>query len=216
MSEIKYTLFDQIAIELLMGDSETTKRAHKIVLLGRSGVGKTSLLVRWIKGEYDELLTPTFGACALSKDVNLNGKEVSVVLWDTAGQEKFQAMTPFYSKNSACAILVADISEIESFNVLGEWVNRLNVSCERVPPVLLAVNKIDKTEAHAYSDDEIYDRFRSDFQEIYFVSARTNEGVDDLFMGAAVAAHKFDSHFASQKGIVHLNQTNTENNKCSC
>lgn len=198
-----------------MGDSEGARRAHKIVLLGKSGVGKTSLLVRWIKGEYEDSVAATFGASALSKDVNLDGKEVSVVVWDTAGQEKFQALTPFYSKNSACAILVADISEIESFVVLGEWVNRLNVSCERVPPVLLAVNKIDKTEARAYSDDKIYKLFGSDFREIYFVSARTNEGVDDLFMGATIAAHEFDSQSSSQKGIVHLNQTSTEN-KCFC
>ena len=190
-------------------------KSCKIVLLGNSGVGKTSLVMRWTTGNYQSSVKSTIGANHQRKSLKIGSEELDLYLWDTAGQEQFQALTPLYAKSSASAVVVAAIDDLESFNALDHWLNLLNVSCEKVPPAILAVNKVDRTENIAMSNDDIEVKFGSSFAGIFYVSAQTGEGVNEMFVQSARCGYEFLQQFDSSNNTVQLNQT-AEKSKCSC
>jgi small GTP-binding protein len=163
----------------------------KAVLLGDSGVGKTSLTTRWITGLHHESPAITIGANHQRKRVVIDQEQVDIFLWDTAGQEQFQALAPLYVRNAAVAILTTAVNDRASFTNLDYWFNVLTTSTDAVPPVVLAVNKVDTLLDPGPAEDEIQATYLSQFAGVFFVSAITNEGVDNLFSFAAQAGYDF-------------------------
>lgn len=200
--------------------SGSDSRDHfKAVLLGDSGVGKTSLVSRWVRGSYDRSTLPTVGANHQRKCVIIDNTEVEVFLWDTAGQEQFQALTPLYSRMSAVAILVASVDKPGSFANIDRWVDQLNSSMSERPPVVMAVNKMDLyEEGGAITRDHITKEFGERFAGLFFVSAETNEGVDDMFMCAAEAGYRFTIRSVETEpaGPVLNSNANEGRNGCKC
>lgn len=88
---------------------------YKIVLLGEGRVGKTSILVRYIKGEYNERQVSTLQASYLDKKFTVDNHSVQLSIWDTAGQERFHALGPIYYRDAHGAFLVYDITDDSSF-----------------------------------------------------------------------------------------------------
>ena len=179
--------------------SENEKRSFKVVLLGNSGVGKTSLVSTWTIGVFNETIKPTIGANHQKKTVNVEGEDVDLFIWDTAGQEQFHALTPLYVKSASCAIFVASITDLESFKALNDWIDIMRSSCERTPPLILAVNKIDLEKNKTISSETIEKKCRSMFNTIFYVSAATGERVDELFTHAAILALHFDKQSPSNQ-----------------
>ena len=172
--------------------SSDTRDHFKAVVLGDSGVGKTSLVSRWVRGTYDRQTTPTVGANHQRKRVTIDDKDVEVYLWDTAGQEQFQALTPLYSRMSSVAIIVASVDRAESFENVDQWYDQLRASSKDVPPVVMAVNKMDLYEDGCeWSVDKITKEFGSRFAGLFFVSAMTNQEVDNMFLCAAQVGYRF-------------------------
>lgn len=184
----------------------------KIVLLGNSGVGKTSLMNRWTIGKFSPPKS-TVGANHQRKTVFVGREEVEIYLWDTAGQEQFQALTPLYVRNAATALITAAVDDANSFDTLQNWVDLINSACEHIPPMILVVNKIDIVDHTSYSSDEIESRFGSMFSAVFFASAATGEGVDTCFMQAAHSAFKFSKSFTVSK-VVNCQDENNENKCC--
>ena len=87
----------------------------KVIVLGDSGVGKTSLLNRFVKQEYSQHYRATIGADFLSKEIVIGEKHVSLQLWDTAGQERFQSLGMAFYRGADVCILVYDITNLKSF-----------------------------------------------------------------------------------------------------
>merc|ERR1712159_529982 len=122
-----------------MGDSKTqrfemaspsspasTSSAFKVVLLGEGRVGKTSLLLRYVKDSFSDSQAPTVQAPYLSKPVKLeNDSRVTLNVWDTAGQERFHALGPIYYRDADGALLVYDITWKESLDRVKKWVGEL-------------------------------------------------------------------------------------------
>ena len=102
--------------------------SKKVVIIGDSGVGKTSILFRYVKGEFDSNINISFGAGFKTKDVahNDQGDTVKLFLWDTAGQEKYNSLTKLYFKGASAAIIVYDITDKSSFEKAKKWVDELN------------------------------------------------------------------------------------------
>jgi small GTP-binding protein len=121
---------------------------------------------------------------------------VNVFLWDTAGQEQFQALTPMYCHSASGALIVAAYDDIASFDAVPKWLDFLDKSCERAPPIVFAINKFDRQSEAALSAEGIDARFRPQFQAIFFVSALTGESVDTTFLDIAQRAYTF--HFRSR------------------
>ena len=82
----------------------------KLVLLGDTRVGKSSIVLRFIKGEFDDYKAPTIGATFLTKTVKTDDVTVKFEIWDTAGQEKYRSMAPLYYRGTSAALVVFDIT----------------------------------------------------------------------------------------------------------
>ena len=164
---------------------------YKVVVLGNSGAGKTSIILRWISDQFARESKPTIGSNHQRKRVELQDGPVDLFVWDTAGQEQFQALMPLYARSSALAIVTAAIVDEESFQAIPKWIDTVNNSCDPCPPMILAINKIDLTENVLYTEEEIQEKYGKMFSGIFFVSALSGENIENLFSSAAVEASKF-------------------------
>jgi Ras-related protein Rab-21 len=117
----------------------------KVVLLGEGRVGKTSILLRYTKGEYSDKQVSTLQASYLDKKISVGNPPTSVQLsiWDTAGQERFHALGPIYYRDASGALLVYDITDLESFNKVQTWVKELRKIVGNDIVIVIAGNKID-------------------------------------------------------------------------
>ena len=98
-------------------------RRYKICLLGEGRVGKTSILLRYVKEVFDDRQASTLTASCLDKTVPLGGGDAArVTIWDTAGQERFHALGPLYYRDADGAMLVYDITDEASFKRVQDWV----------------------------------------------------------------------------------------------
>ena len=168
--------------------SEEVSR-YKVILLGDAGVGKTSLAKRQSQGTFDFKMNPTVGAAHLKSPMEIDGKQIELMIWDTAGQEQFAPLVPMYSRNAHVCVLVASIVNIESCQNLPIWQERLYASGEK-PPIVVAINKMDLIQGAPITIDEIRQQYADRFPLMFFVSARTGDSVDSLFIQVANEAIK--------------------------
>jgi small GTP-binding protein len=166
----------------------------KVVILGNTGCGKTAIIQRWISNTFTENSKPTIGSNHQRKRVVLDGfGPVDLYVWDTAGQEQFQSLMPLYVRSSSLAICTASIDDVLSFQALPQWIATIRSSCDQPPPMVLAVNKMDLAENAVLTQDEIQERYGSNFRATFFVSALTGECIDQLFTSAALEAGRFSA-----------------------
>lgn len=97
----------------------------KLVLLGESAVGKSSLVLRFVKGQFHEYQESTIGAAFLTQTLSMEDSEVKFEIWDTAGQERYNSLAPMYYRGAQAAIVVYDILNQDSFQRAQTWVNEL-------------------------------------------------------------------------------------------
>ena len=93
----------------------------KIVVIGDSGVGKTSLLQQYLNGSMNSQTKPTIGADFSKKTIEIDGQDVTLQIWDTAGQERFQSLGYAFYRGADCCALVYDITNANSFENLNKW-----------------------------------------------------------------------------------------------
>jgi small GTP-binding protein len=140
---------------------------------------------------YQRIANPTVGANHQRKRVVVDENEVDLFIWDTAGQEQFQSLTPLYARSACVAIMTASIVDQDSFENLTQWIEILSSATEEVPPVVLAINKCDLRENARLTDEKIETTYASKFAGHFFVSALSGEGIDNLFMFAAQVGYRF-------------------------
>ena len=106
-----------------MTDSNVPYHKHfiKVIVLGESSVGKTSLMLRFMKKEYTGIYKATIGADFLSKDLTVNGRPISLQVWDTAGQERFAGLGTSYYRGADACMLVFDVTVEATFHRLNYW-----------------------------------------------------------------------------------------------
>ena len=93
----------------------------KAVFLGSSGVGKTSLISRFIQNDFDKDYSPTVGIDFFTKPIQVRDQTVNLQVWDTAGQERFRSLVPSYIRDSSIAVLVYDVSDPKTFEEAKAW-----------------------------------------------------------------------------------------------
>ncbi|KAB5592399.1 Ras-like GTP-binding protein RYL2 [Ceratobasidium theobromae] len=109
----------------------------KVVIMGSAGVGKTSLVTRYVEGRFSSQTTTTTGAFFHSKKATVDGTKVRLQIWDTAGQERFRSMAPMYYRGANAAILVYDITSASSFEDVKIWIDELKRNCD--PDLLIFI-----------------------------------------------------------------------------
>ena len=158
---------------------ETPK--YKLIFLGDQGVGKSSILNRFLNDTFTEDYQATIGLDFQSKNVQIENQDIHLLLYDTAGQEKFRSLIPMYTRDSNIILLVYDITNKNSFNNLPDWIKDLtNINFDEVIFAIVA-NKIDlsaKREVTPEEGQKYADENNFVFQE---VSAKTGAGFSDLF-----------------------------------
>ena len=97
----------------------------KVVLLGESAVGKSSLVLRFVKREFHEYQESTIGAAFLTQTVQIDDTTVKFEIWDTAGQERYHSLAPMYYRGAQAALIVYDITSKDSFIKAQNWVREL-------------------------------------------------------------------------------------------
>lgn len=145
-------------------------------------MGKTSILLRYIKGEYDERQVSTLQASYLDKRLAVDGSKVQLSLWDTAGQERFHALGPIYYRDADGAVLVYDITDDESFKKVRTWVRELRRIVGDDIDIAIAGNKLDLQRNRKVDDDEARRYAESVGASHFGTSAKLNRGLEDVFV----------------------------------
>eukprot|EP00742_Colponemidia_sp_Colp-10_P004335 GILJ01004625.1.p1 GENE.GILJ01004625.1~~GILJ01004625.1.p1 ORF type:complete len:216 (-),score=34.33 GILJ01004625.1:143-790(-) len=157
----------------------------KLVLLGDSGVGKSSLALRFCQGRFSDYHEVTIGAAFLQQTVRTrDGSSVKLHIWDTGGQERFRAMAPLYYRDASAAIVAYDITNPQSFKSVQYWVRELRNKGKENVVIAIAGNKADKAETAGERKVEL--KAAKDYAEengMIFMetSAKTSTGVNKLF-----------------------------------
>ena len=165
----------------------TSAHSYKVIVLGDSGVGKTSLANRECYNTFSAQLPQTIGTAHLSTTVPVGNMLVELKIWDTAGQEQFASLVSMYARGANVCILVAAFGDEKSFEDLDVWRERLLASGED-PPIIVAVNKCD-THGPPSREYKVRETYGERYPNLFFVSAKTGEGVRELFTAAARSAH---------------------------
>uniref|UniRef100_A0A672FB76 small monomeric GTPase n=1 Tax=Salarias fasciatus TaxID=181472 RepID=A0A672FB76_SALFA len=169
----------------------------KLVLLGESAVGKSSLVLRFVKGQFHEFQESTIGAAFLTQTVCLDDTTVKFEIWDTAGQERYHSLAPMYYRGAQAAIVVYDITNEESFVRAKNWVKELQRQASPNIVIALAGNKADLANKRAldFQDAQSY----ADDNSLLFMetSAKTSMNVNEIFMAIAKKLPKNEPQAAS-------------------
>ena len=126
----------------------------KIVIIGDSGVGKSSLLLRFVDDIFTESFISTIGVDFKIRTVEINGKVIKLQLWDTGGQERFRVITSTYYRNAHGIILVYDISDLESFTRIRSWIAEVEKYAGPNIPMIIIGNKSDLESKRLVSKEE--------------------------------------------------------------
>ena len=180
----------------IMSEDQSPTLCYKIILVGDSGVGKTSLANKFVYGRFTSILPETIGAGIFKTSVLVGNTSVDLNIWDTAGHERFKSIIPMYCKDVSLCILVASIDSLESIDNIDKWKELVeqNVSTNFV----VAINKMDLKDdgPEPISEMEtIQDKMIRKYPQVFFVSAKTGIEVSSLFTFVAQECLKYSEEF---------------------
>jgi small GTP-binding protein len=160
--------------------SETTDIKMKICLLGDGGVGKTSLVYRFIQNRFATDFKSTLGVNLLKHEVMIDNLRITVQLWDLGGQDKYEGLRKLYLDGSQGALLVFDKTNKASYENLDKWVSSFR-DLRGEKPMMLIGNKLDLKEFIVIDDPTAKSYAETNHMEYISTSAKTGEQVETAF-----------------------------------
>eukprot|EP00771_Trimastix_marina_P000396 gnl/Trimastix_PCT/1414.p1 GENE.gnl/Trimastix_PCT/1414~~gnl/Trimastix_PCT/1414.p1 ORF type:complete len:239 (-),score=23.68 gnl/Trimastix_PCT/1414:46-762(-) len=174
-----------MAASMFADDFET---CIKVIVVGDGGVGKTSLIRRFCKGQYTDDYKKTIGVDFLEKEVTISDRneQVRFMLWDTAGQEEFGSITRSYYTDAQAAVLAFSTTDRTSFEKILEWHQRVTEECGQIPIALIQtkIDLIDQARMTSEETEEMATRLGVRF---YRTCSKENMNVEEVFMALAAA-----------------------------
>ena len=157
----------------------------KICIFGDGGVGKTSLVNRFLTGVFQDNYKITIGADFFVKRVNINGSAVTLQIWDFAGEDRFKFILPSYIAGSSGCIFMFDITRYSSIRNLSDWIevfNKGSKNYDKKIPLIMVGGKLDlDTKRSVESEQAIELAERNDFNDYIECSSKTGENVEEIF-----------------------------------
>ena len=157
----------------------------KVVLLGDSGVGKSSIVLRFVADCFKNDADATVGASYTGKILQYNDQAIKFNIWDTAGQERYHALAKMYYRDATAAVLIYDITKKDSFEGLKRWHHELISHGQTNIPVIIVGNKEDLVQTEAVSQEEASEFAKSIGALYRKASAKTNIGIEQIFIDLA-------------------------------
>jgi Ras-related protein Rab-6A len=200
-----------LKIEIIPESSnEPIKNVYKVIVIGDTNVGKSSIAHHAIYGKFEEH-EPTVGYENLFFKIKINDTPMKLDIWDTCGQELYHSLISTYFKDSKIAILVYSIDNKESFEHLEKWMDDIKKNADKDIRILLVGNKLDKIEDRVISSYEV-EKFTDDHKIDNFFEASAKEGTNtkEIFISAAKILYKSyiqgESKNTSKKDNIKLNE----------
>eukprot|EP01024_Parvocaulis_polyphysoides_P029916 TRINITY_DN2712_c0_g4_i1.p1 TRINITY_DN2712_c0_g4~~TRINITY_DN2712_c0_g4_i1.p1 ORF type:complete len:201 (-),score=40.24 TRINITY_DN2712_c0_g4_i1:486-1088(-) len=196
------------------------QRSAKLVLLGEMGSGKSSIAIRYVKGQFNEYQESTIGAAFMTKSVA--ELKIKFEIWDTAGQERYHSLAPMYYRNAAAAIVVYDVTQESSFKKAIDWIYELQKQAKPDVVIALAGNKVDKVKADStlrkVTTEEAMQHADENGLLFMETSARDNTNIMELFTAIARKLPKAEgSQVPIQSGVqLEASQSADNGKKSSC
>ena len=156
---------------------------YKVLLLGDSSVGKTCVLLRYCDKTFQEAHLSTIGLDYRLKTMTLeNGKNIKLQIWDTAGQDRFRAITKNYYKGANGIILIYDVTNLQTYENVKNWINQIREEANPNVVIYLAGNKVDVNEelrvVKTEEEQKIADEYNLTFYE---TSAKSGININEIF-----------------------------------
>ncbi|KAJ7204470.1 GTP-binding protein RAB5 [Mycena pura] len=155
----------------------------KLVLLGESAVGKSSLVLRFVKDQFDDYRESTIGGAAfLTQTVTLDEQTtVKFEIWDTAGQERYKSLAPMYYRNANCAVVLYDITSSATLEKARSWIRELQRQADPSIVIALCGNKSDLAARRQVTEEEAKKYAEEEGLMWAETSAKSGEGVTEIF-----------------------------------
>ena len=190
-------------------------REAKVVLLGSSCVGKSSIMTRLVRGTFKDGFSSTIGAAFLSKTINVGDTQVKLQIWDTGGSERYRSLTSMYFQGAQAAIIVFDLSIPNTFQDVDYWLKELK---DKGPPSMiigLAGNKSDLQNQRMISSGEIDNLVAKQKIRVFKeTSALNGQNINELFTEIATMISKSDTSALNNDSTVNLTQQEEKEKKC--
>ena len=162
-------------------EKESYEFLFKLILIGDSSVGKSNILLQYLKGRFDANSKATVGVEFGTKNIEINNKKIKIQIWDTAGQERYRSITSAYYRGAKGAFIVYDITRKETFDNIDKWVADLKNNGDDNISIVLIGNKSDLDERREVSKEEGVQKseeFKTAFME---TSALNGDNIDKAF-----------------------------------
>ena len=160
---------------------ETYEKLFKILLLGDSSVGKSSLFLSFMDKSWNETFVPTIGVDFKIKTINVNNMNIKYQVWDTAGQERFRTIISSYYKGAHGILLIFDLSDTESFDSLNNWLIEIERNANKNVIKILIGNKCDLEDKRKISFIQAKEFADVNGMKYIETSAKTSTNVDQAF-----------------------------------
>ena len=153
----------------------------KVLLIGNSSVGKSSLLLRFVDNAWSDLFVPTIGVDFKIKTMTIDSKNVKLQIWDTAGQERFKNITASYYRGAHGILVVYDITDMESFKNINNWLIEIEKNANKNVYKILIGNKCDLEEKRTVSTQQGKELAETYGMQFIETSAKSNTNVSEAF-----------------------------------
>ncbi|XP_054990937.1 ras-related protein Rab-23 [Sorex araneus] len=182
---------------------EDMEVAIKMVVVGNGAVGKSSMIQRYCKGIFTKDYKKTIGVDFLERQIQVNDEDVRLMLWDTAGQEEFDAITKAYYRGAQACVLVFSTVDRDSFEAISSWREKVVAEVGEIPTVLVQ-NKIDLLDDSCIKNEEAETLAKKLKLRFYRTSVKEDLNVNEVFKYLAEKyLQKLKQQIAEDPKLVH-------------
>ena len=208
-----------------MADEEEYEMMAKVILIGDSSVGKTNIMSKYLKNQFNENSKATVGVEFGSKLFKIDNHTIKAQIWDTAGQEKYKAITGAYYKGSKGAFVVYDITRSDTFESADRWINDLKSTADPKITIILIGNKCDLEDKREVLKEQGEEKAKSFDCAFFETSALKGDNIDkgfemmvnEIFKKYGEETMEDDDFGTMEKGEdINLEKTNKVEKKGCC